>query len=68
MKVYKNYFKHAENYMKKHPMFNSSVHALGGVAVGILITHPFADPHPLLWAAGFAVLSVLGHLYAGTQK
>lgn len=50
--------------MKKHPAYNGTIHALGGIGVGILIASPIADPHPVRWGIAFLLLSVLGHLYA----
>lgn len=68
MSFYKKYINRAESNSKKHPRFNAIIHGLGGIAIGILITHPFVDPHPLQWAAVFGGLSILGHIYIATAK
>ena len=60
--------KSTEKYFKAHPAYNASVHALGGLGVGILITYPFIGPHPLRWGIIFLGLSVLGHLYPILMK
>lgn len=60
--------KRAEAYMKKHPMYNSLVHAIGGIGIGILIASPVAGIHPVRWGAAFLVVSALGHLYAWKSK
>ena len=62
------YIQRAEKYFSKHPMFNSAVHVSGGIAIGLLLTYPFAGPHPVRWAFVFGVLALLGHIYAATNK
>jgi hypothetical protein len=57
-----------EKYFSKHPSVNAIVHATGGIAVGILLTYPLVGAHPVRWAIAFGVLSLLGHVYAGTHK
>jgi hypothetical protein len=68
LKWYKQSSKKALTYFKNHPEYNALVHALGGVAVGILITGPLIYPHPIRWALLIGGLSILGHLYTLTQK
>ncbi len=63
IKTYTRYKKKALSYFKKHPEYNALVHGLGGIAIGILITSPFINPHPVRWGLIFAGLSILGHLY-----
>ena len=50
-------------FAKKNPVYIASIHALGGIGIGILIARPIASTHPIRWAAGFIILSLLGHLY-----
>ncbi len=50
-------------YAKKHPAYIASIHALGGVGIGILIASPVAGIHPVRWGVGFITLSLLGHMY-----
>ena len=52
------------NFMKKHPEYNATVHAIGGVGVGILIASPVAGTHPVRFGLAFLLVSVLGHVYA----
>lgn len=51
-------------YFAKNPWYNAIVHLIGGMGIGILITHPIVDPHPLRWGLTFISLSFLGHLWA----
>lgn len=60
--------KQVMGYFGKHVEFNAFAHALGGIAIGILIASPLTFPHPVRWAIGFAVLSILCHLYAFVAK
>lgn len=39
--------KKASAFMKKHPAYTSTIHAIGGVGVGILIAAPVAGTHPV---------------------
>jgi hypothetical protein len=55
-------------YFKKHPAYTATVHLLGGIAVGILITHPLIGPHPIRWALVFAAIAIAGHAYAFLAK
>lgn len=57
-------FKRGKKYMSQHLEFNAVVHALGGIGLGILLTHLAFDPHPVRWAAFFILLAIAGHLYA----
>ncbi|HVZ67599.1 MAG TPA: hypothetical protein VG917_05070 [Patescibacteria group bacterium] len=56
--------KKAEKYFSKNPAYNAAVHALGGIGLGILLTHLAFDPHPVRWAALFIGLALLGHYLA----
>ncbi len=57
----------ALNYLSAHPEFNASIHALGGVSVGILVMFYFKLQNPLTWVIVLAVISILGHLYAASN-
>ena len=50
--------------MKKHPAYNASVHALGGIGIGIIIASPIAGIHPVRWGIALLIVSLLGHVYA----
>lgn len=52
-----------EKYFKNHPAYNSIVHVIGGIGIGILITYPFIGDHPVRWGVAFVIVSILGHLY-----
>ena len=51
-------------FLKKNPAYNATIHAIGGVGVGILIASPVAGEHPVRWGVALMAISLLGHLYA----
>ena len=51
-------------FIKKHPAYNATIHALGGVGIGILIASPIAGTHPIRFGLAFIIVSALGHVYA----
>ncbi len=53
--------------MKKHPVYHATIHAIGGVAVGILIMYAFNVRNPLLWVLLLGSISIGGHLYASLR-
>ena len=50
-------------YFKKYPSFNSLVHVIIGMGLGVLITYPLAGSHPLRWGVALVSLGVAFHLY-----
>jgi len=64
----KKFFKTGMKYFQKHILFSNSIHALGGVGVGILITYPLVGNHPVRWAIIFIVVAIAGHVWAMTHK
>lgn len=50
--------------MKKHPAYVATIHAIGGMGIGILIASPVARSHPVLWGITLMVVSLIGHIYA----
>ncbi len=54
-------------YLKKYPMYNSLVHAIGGVGVGILIASPVAGVHPVRFGVALVLVAIAGHVYAYMQ-
>ncbi len=56
------------SYFSKHPRYNSLIHVVAGIGIGILLTHPMIDPHTIRWGLGLLVLGFLGHLYPLTLK
>lgn len=55
-------------FAKKHPVYIATIHAIGGIGIGILIASPLAGIHPVRWGLAFIVLSILGHLYMLVAK
>ena len=58
MKVYKKIMK----YFEKYPTYNASVHFIGGVGIGILITYPYIGAHPVKWGLFLVTIAAIGHL------
>lgn len=61
-------YKKITSYLEKRPIYNSSIHIIIGVGIGILITYPFVQTHPVRWGAALLVIGILGHLYPLTIK
>ncbi|MCL4338880.1 hypothetical protein M1271_04275 [Patescibacteria group bacterium] len=69
--MYKSYLKLRQNsikYFEKHIDYNSFIHILGGIGIGVIITYPFIGIHPIRWGLVFIGLAILGHIYAMTGK
>lgn len=49
--------------MSLHPIYNAVVHAIGGMAIGVLIARPLDQGHPVQLASILAAIAILGHLY-----
>ena len=60
--------KEIEKYFASHVRYNSAIHVLAGIGIGILITYPLIGAHPIRWGLAFLGLGVLGHLYPLIQK
>lgn len=60
--------KNAITFMKKHPAFHATLHGLGGIGAGIIIMYFLNLQNPLVWATILVSISVLGHLYAATNR
>lgn len=56
-------YKKARTYFAEHMDYNSVVHLVGGIGIGILIASPFVFPHPVRWGVALITLSLLGRLY-----
>lgn len=63
MDWYWNYYEKATKYFSKHVIYNSTIHAIGGMAIGVLIARPFDGGHPLKLALILGAIAILGHLY-----
>lgn len=61
-------YKKITDYFQKHIGYNSIVHVIGGIGIGILITSPIINPHPVRWGLALLGISILGHLYALAAK
>ncbi|MCL5970016.1 MAG: DUF423 domain-containing protein [Patescibacteria group bacterium] len=60
-------YKKVKKYFEKHIYFNSFVHVLIGIGIGIW-ANPFTGIHPLRWAGVLIVLGILGHIYPAFVK
>lgn len=60
--------KKIESFLKVHTNYNSFIHILVGVGIGILLTHSLFDPHPIRWGFLFLAVGILGHLYPLIKK
>lgn len=60
--------KEIEKYFAGHVRYNSTIHVLAGIGIGILITYPLIGAHPVRWGITFLALGILGHLYPLIQK
>lgn len=56
--------KKAMTFMKKHPAYSSTIHAIGCMGIGILIASPVAGIHPVRWGVALMIISLPGHVYA----
>ena len=56
--------KKAMAFMKKHPVYHATIHALGGLGLGIIIAHYFSDLNLMLWGIILIIVAVIGHIYA----
>ena len=60
--------KKAMRFMKKHPTYTASIHAIGGVGIGMLIASPLAGVYPFRFGIVFIIIAALGHIYAWVAK
>jgi len=51
-----------KKYMTQHPHYSAVVNVLLGMGLGVLLTYPIVQEHPLRWAAAFIILAVLGYI------
>lgn len=61
------YFKKIEKYLSKNTEFNSALHLIGGIGIGIIITYPLIGIHPVRWGLIFIGVAVIGHIWAATH-
>lgn len=60
--------KKINNYFSKHVAYNSFVHVIAGMGVGMLLVHPLFGAHTVRWGIILLGLGVLGHLYPYLTK
>ncbi|MDO8577238.1 MAG: hypothetical protein Q7R82_02755 [Candidatus Daviesbacteria bacterium] len=60
--------KQIEKYFSSHVRYNSLVHVIAGIGIGILITYPLAGVHPVRWGIALVAIGILGHLYPLLKK
>ena len=60
-------YKQIKKYFEKHAYYNSFVHVLIGIGIGIFV-NPWTDTHTVRWAIVLIVIGVLGHLYPALVK
>lgn len=51
------------DFVKKHPMYNATIHAVGALGVGFILVHYSPGINLVLWGVILIVLSAVGHLY-----
>ncbi|OGD63275.1 hypothetical protein A2160_02095 [Candidatus Beckwithbacteria bacterium RBG_13_42_9] len=56
-------YKKIMTYFKNHVCYNSVVHVLAGLGIGILITYPYVGIHPVRVGGTLLILALLGHIY-----
>lgn len=50
-------------FFRAHPRYNSFVHAVIGMGIGIMITYPIVGPHPVKWGMVLLGVGLIAHLY-----
>jgi hypothetical protein len=55
--------KKMEKYFSKHVYYNSGVHFLIGIGLGILVSRPWAGAHPLRTGLIILLVGVILHAY-----
>ncbi len=50
-------------YFSKHVMYNSLVHLVAGMGIGVLLVSPVFGMHTVRWGVVLLGIGVLGHLY-----
>ena len=61
-------YKKINQYFGSHVIYNSTIHVIAGIGIGILITYPLIGAHPVRWGAVFLIAGILGHLYPLIHK
>ena len=60
--------KELKKYLSRRPLYNTLVSMLGGIGVGILITHPLVGEHPVRWGVGILALAAFLYVYPLSEK
>ncbi len=58
-----NIIKKATSFAKKHPVYVSTIHAIGGIGLGIIIAPLLATLNPTGWGLALIGISLIGHIY-----
>lgn len=61
-------YKKIDNYFKNHRYYNSFMHTIFGMGLGIIMTYPYFGEHPVRWGIALMTIGALGHLYPLTIK
>lgn len=56
--------KRETGYLRRHPFFNAITNLSVGIGIGIIITYPYVQAHPLRFGLVFLGIGLLGYLYA----
>lgn len=56
-----------DKYFAKNPRFNSWIHVVAGIGIGMFLTYPLVGMHPVEWGTAVFALAVLGHVWAATH-
>jgi hypothetical protein len=51
------------DFVKKHPTYNGTIHALGGLGVGFVIAYYFSGMNLILWGVILIIIAGVGHIY-----
>ena len=51
------------SYFGKHVMYNSMVHVVAGMGIGVLLVSPVFEMHTVRWGIVLLGVGILGHLY-----
>ncbi len=61
-------YKKIVSYFSKHLHYSALVHLIFGAGIGVLITYPLVQTHPVRWGIALLAIGILGHLYPLTIK
>ena len=56
-------YKKLLKYFSAHAVYNSAVHVVIGMGIGIILAWPIFLPHPVRWGVGLIAIGLAGHFY-----